>query len=105
MSLSLERELREQLRGDVLFDGASRALYAADASNYRQVPIGVVRPKDSADVEKALWKTFLERLERHEPQVAGEEQDALVASREVGQRADERSAHGSVAPSSSIACR
>lgn len=30
------------MRGEVRFDGGSRALYANDASVYRQVPIGVV---------------------------------------------------------------
>ena len=32
----------------------SRALYATDASNYRQLPIGVILPRDAADVEAAL---------------------------------------------------
>ncbi len=31
-----------------------RAMYATDASNYRQVPIGLVVPKDAEDVERAL---------------------------------------------------
>src|SRR5947209_1576102 len=31
-----------------------RALYAADSSNYRQLPIGVIVPRDAADVEAAL---------------------------------------------------
>lgn len=51
---ALGNELRAFLRGEVYFDDTHRALYATDASNYRQVPIGVVRPKDNADVEKAL---------------------------------------------------
>ncbi|MGA7860177.1 MAG: hypothetical protein WCA11_19730, partial [Terracidiphilus sp.] len=38
----LEARLKAALRGDVLFDLGSRALYAADASNYRQLPIGVI---------------------------------------------------------------
>src|SRR6202789_4497578 len=42
------------MRGDVLFDLGSRALYAADSSNYRQMPVGVVTPRDAADVEAAL---------------------------------------------------
>ena len=41
-------------RSDVRFDLGSRALYAADSSNYRQLPIGVVFPRDAADVEAAL---------------------------------------------------
>lgn len=51
---NLAGELRAALQGDVRFDDASRALYAADASNYRQVPIGVIFPKNSQDVKKAL---------------------------------------------------
>ena len=50
----LESRLKATLRGDVLFDLGSRALFAADASNYRQLPIGVVYPRDAADVEAAL---------------------------------------------------
>ncbi|HEY1272577.1 MAG TPA: FAD-linked oxidase C-terminal domain-containing protein [Terriglobales bacterium] len=42
--------LRRHLRGDVRFDDGSRALYATDGSNYRQVPIGVVLPRDVEDV-------------------------------------------------------
>src|SRR5689334_21899285 len=47
---ALEAELRRQLDGEVRFDGGSRALYATDGSNYRQVPIGVVIPRHKADV-------------------------------------------------------
>ena len=50
----LEARLKTALRGDVLFDAGSRALYATDASNYRQLPIGVILPRDAADVEAAL---------------------------------------------------
>ncbi|MGA8087868.1 MAG: FAD-binding and (Fe-S)-binding domain-containing protein [Terracidiphilus sp.] len=50
----LEARLKSRLRGDVLFDAGSRALYATDASNYRQLPIGVILPRDGADVEAAL---------------------------------------------------
>jgi len=38
----------------VRFDLGSRALYAADSSNYRQLPVGVILPRDAADVEAAL---------------------------------------------------
>ena len=47
---ALEMRLRATVRGEVRFDPASRALYATDASNYRQLPIGVVLPRDSEDV-------------------------------------------------------
>jgi FAD/FMN-containing dehydrogenase/Fe-S oxidoreductase len=49
-AVALERALRSQLRGEVRFDSGSRALYASDGSNYRQVPIGVVLPRDVDDV-------------------------------------------------------
>ncbi len=47
---ALEASLRRHLRGEVRFDSGSRALYATDGSNYRQVPIGVVVPRDKEDV-------------------------------------------------------
>ena len=50
----LEARLKASIRGDVLFDSGARALYATDASNYRQLPIGVILPRDAADVEAAL---------------------------------------------------
>ncbi len=55
----LESLFKKTLRGPVpsdlvRFDLGSRALYAADASNYRQLPIGVIFPRDAADVEAAL---------------------------------------------------
>jgi FAD/FMN-containing dehydrogenase/Fe-S oxidoreductase len=46
----LESELRRNVKGEVRFDRGSRALYATDASNYRQVPIGLVVPRDADDV-------------------------------------------------------
>lgn len=50
----LERDLRHVVRGEVLFDGATRAIYATDSSNYRQVPLGVVYPLDDLDVRRAV---------------------------------------------------
>ena len=32
------------------FDTGARALYSTDASNYRQVPIGVVVPRHAGDI-------------------------------------------------------
>jgi FAD/FMN-containing dehydrogenase/Fe-S oxidoreductase len=42
------------VRGEVRFDPGSRALYATDLSAYRQVPIGVVVPRDVDDVVAAV---------------------------------------------------
>jgi FAD/FMN-containing dehydrogenase/Fe-S oxidoreductase len=41
----LQRALAERVDGEVRFDAGSRAAYAVDSSNYRQVPIGVVVPR------------------------------------------------------------
>jgi FAD/FMN-containing dehydrogenase/Fe-S oxidoreductase len=46
----IEADLRRSVKGEVRFDRGSRALYATDGSNYRQVPIGVVIPDDLDDV-------------------------------------------------------
>jgi FAD/FMN-containing dehydrogenase/Fe-S oxidoreductase len=51
---ALEEALRKNIRGAVRFDSSSRALYATDGSNYRQVPIGVVLPRDPDDVIAAV---------------------------------------------------
>jgi FAD/FMN-containing dehydrogenase/Fe-S oxidoreductase len=56
-SIDLERldhDLREQINGEVRFDAGARALYATDGSQYRQVPLGVVIPRDSEDVIKTV---------------------------------------------------
>jgi FAD/FMN-containing dehydrogenase/Fe-S oxidoreductase len=46
----LENELKRVVKGEVRFDRGSRALYASDGSNYRQIPIGLVVPRDDEDV-------------------------------------------------------
>jgi FAD/FMN-containing dehydrogenase/Fe-S oxidoreductase len=46
----LAAELTRSVRGEVRFSPGSRALYANDASVYRQVPIGVVVPRTVDDV-------------------------------------------------------
>ncbi len=50
----LEKELKRTISGEVRFDRGSRALYATDGSNYRQIPIGLVVPRDDADVIAAV---------------------------------------------------
>jgi FAD/FMN-containing dehydrogenase/Fe-S oxidoreductase len=51
---TLERDLRAAVSGEVRFDAGSKAVYSTDASNYRQVPIGVVVPKTKQDVVNAV---------------------------------------------------
>src|SRR5436190_10567957 len=50
----LERRLKGAVRGEVRFDNGTRAMYATDSSNYRQVPIGLVVPLDEADVQATI---------------------------------------------------
>lgn len=50
----VETALRSATRGEVRFDAGSKALYTSDASNYRQVPLGVVVPADAEDLVTAL---------------------------------------------------
>ena len=50
----LAARLRQHVRGEVRFDDGDRALYSTDASNYRQIPIGVVLPRDADDVVAAV---------------------------------------------------
>ena len=50
----LERALRDTVKGESRLDDGARAAYASDASNYRQVPLAVVLPRDKADVVAAL---------------------------------------------------
>jgi FAD/FMN-containing dehydrogenase/Fe-S oxidoreductase len=47
-------KLRRSIDGEVRADDAARALYAADASVYRQVPLGVVIPRHEGDVMRTL---------------------------------------------------
>ena len=51
---ALAQELRRTITGEVRFDEGSRALYATDGSNYRQVPIGVVIPNSIEDVVQTV---------------------------------------------------
>jgi FAD/FMN-containing dehydrogenase/Fe-S oxidoreductase len=51
---ALAKDLAGVVRGEVRFDAGSRALYATDLSAYRQVPIGVVVPRDADDVVAAV---------------------------------------------------
>jgi len=47
---ALKAELRRSVRGEVAFDPATRAIYSTAACIYRVPPLGVVAPRDAADV-------------------------------------------------------
>ena len=50
----MEARLRARIAGEVDFSVGARALFATDASNYRQTPIGVVWPRTAGDVDEAV---------------------------------------------------
>ena len=51
---ALAARLRRELEGEVLFDRFSRGRYATDASIYQIEPLGVVVPKTTQDVVRAI---------------------------------------------------
>ena len=54
MSALLQRDLERAIDGEVRFDRVSRALYSTDASVYQIEPLGVVIPKSSEAVVRAV---------------------------------------------------
>ncbi|HYM30245.1 MAG TPA: FAD-binding and (Fe-S)-binding domain-containing protein, partial [Candidatus Cybelea sp.] len=50
----LAARLRRELKGEVLFDAFSRGRYSTDASIYQIEPIGVVVPRESEDIARAV---------------------------------------------------
>src|SRR5438477_774119 len=50
----LERKLKAEITGEVMFDRFSRGRYATDASHYQMMPLGVVAPHTVAEAERAL---------------------------------------------------
>ena len=53
-SVQLERRLRAETEGEVLFDAAARGRYATDASIYQQMPVGVFVPSTERDIALAI---------------------------------------------------
>ena len=50
----LERRLKAEVAGDVLFDRFSRGRYATDASHYQMMPVGVMVPRTVDDAVRAI---------------------------------------------------
>ncbi|HEY2135777.1 MAG TPA: FAD-binding oxidoreductase, partial [Xanthobacteraceae bacterium] len=50
----LERRLKAELSGEVVFDRFGRGRYAVDASHYQMMPLGVVLPRSMAEAERAI---------------------------------------------------
>ena len=51
---ALERRLRAEVDGEVLFDAFSRGRYSTDASIYQMEPVGVIVPETIDDVAAAM---------------------------------------------------
>src|SRR5437763_1016291 len=66
----LRDDLATQLAGELLLDDLSRALYASDASLFEVTPLGVVTPRDEADV-RALVRFAAEHQLPLTPRGAG----------------------------------
>ncbi|MEI8058524.1 MAG: FAD-linked oxidase C-terminal domain-containing protein [Ferruginibacter sp.] len=47
-------QLGKQLQGEFFFDTTMRTLYATDASAYREMPLAVAIPKNTADIKKLV---------------------------------------------------
>jgi FAD/FMN-containing dehydrogenase/Fe-S oxidoreductase len=54
VSEALERRLRSETTGEVLFDTATRGRYATDASIYQIMPVGVLVPRREQDIVAAI---------------------------------------------------
>src|SRR6202012_4479886 len=76
----LATELAREVQGQVRFDSASRGVFAADASNYRHVPVGVVQPKSTEDVLATL-----EICRRHEVPVLPRGAATSIGGQAVGE--------------------
>lgn len=51
---AFEKALRRDIKGEVSFDPQVLGIYATDASNYQIQPVGLVVPRDAADVAAAI---------------------------------------------------
>jgi FAD/FMN-containing dehydrogenase/Fe-S oxidoreductase len=50
----LERRLRAELTGEVMFDRFTRGRYATDASHYQMMPVGVVTPRTMDEANRSI---------------------------------------------------
>ncbi|RIJ47205.1 FAD-binding oxidoreductase [Maribellus luteus] len=47
-------ELKDQLDGDLFIDNVQRVLYSTDASQYKEMPLAVTKPKTVGDIKKII---------------------------------------------------
>jgi len=46
--------LKSQLKGDIYIDNVQRILYSTDASQYKELPVAVTKPKTKDDIKKII---------------------------------------------------
>lgn len=56
MDIPVEKfnELKQKLDGDLYTDNVQRVLYSTDASQYREIPLAVTRPRHKADIANIM---------------------------------------------------
>jgi len=59
---TLFQDLDEKLEGELHCDAMMKSLYATDASVYRELPLAVVLPKNSLDIQKVIQFTQKHKL-------------------------------------------
>jgi FAD/FMN-containing dehydrogenase/Fe-S oxidoreductase len=47
-------QLKSQLEGDLFLDNVQRVLYSTDASQYKELPLAVTKPKSKEDIKKII---------------------------------------------------
>ncbi|MFW6310454.1 MAG: FAD-binding oxidoreductase, partial [Prolixibacteraceae bacterium] len=47
-------QLKTRLEGDLFTDNVQRVLYSTDASQYRELPLAVAKPKNKEDIKKII---------------------------------------------------
>ncbi len=47
-------QLKTQLEGDLFLDNVQRVLYSTDASQYKELPLAVTKPKSKEDIKKII---------------------------------------------------
>ena len=48
------KQLKNSLEGDFFIDNVQRVIYSTDASQYKELPLAVTRPKTKEDIKKII---------------------------------------------------
>ncbi|MDF1699131.1 MAG: FAD-linked oxidase C-terminal domain-containing protein [Saprospiraceae bacterium] len=54
MSSAILNSIKAAIKGELFTDNLHKIIYATDASVYREIPLGVVYPKDSDDIQEII---------------------------------------------------